>query len=679
VQVFLDGALLHASEYSFASTTSITLAAAPETGTPVEFHYVTNVSTQHRHRETRQLTVGNAPIAVALEQAALTDSVFRITLEGMTSASDEFIFSQSREIVSSPHIAAQGTLVRVRTIEFARLYRHALSDIDTIQFVRADTMQDGIDAYEEDAVPGGWTTQLLYDTDWVIEDGYIQADSYIEEAWFERPRFDIQEGRLNFGDLIQFVEPTSDAYLNRLQAIFTSYYSATTAYMIENGANVILGAAFALQEGKLTLHDPHESVTITDVNGNALAYDLHPTAPDRLDTEMARFHALTEFAKLLPIDALDSVALLTVAEAHNPEFRQGKRLDYHVPKEITRTDTWNPTSLTFSDLTQDYVNDGVWVGDTVLLQPVSGDPYVTRITEVTATSFTVESLPASDVAGFGEGGFGEGGFGGAAAYSPIATYTIYARDVRQVDIGASIDIVPQAERDAVAARISALLNTFVQVLKVRWEAINPTNLTNLAHFIRRIKSAYSAIHIVTYVNNDDGLRETASLDVEESLALEDDLDILIDQFFAGKAGFVADDVVTNEFTLSAATVGPSDTEVTLLSYANVPTSPSAPSFHVQVQYDATAAPGLAVTVSGLGTLATPYLVLVEGDGTDTLQDVADAVNGDITAATLVYVAVTGEPTDVADTSLVATTLEGSPTPPTYADHVGAFVGPIDVA
>jgi hypothetical protein len=217
------------------------------------------------------------------------------------------------------------------------------------------------------------------------------------------------------------------------------------------------------------------------------------------------------------------------------------------------------------------------------------------------------------------------------------------------------------------------------VLKVRWEAINPTNLTNLAHFIRRIKSAYSAIHNVTNVNNHDGQRETASLDVEESLALEDDLDILIVQLVAGKAGFVADDVVTNEFTLSSASVGPSDTEVTLLSYANVPTSPSAPSFHVQVQYDATAAPGLAVTVSGLGTLATPYLVLVEGDGTDTLQDVADAVNGDITAATLVYVAVTGEPTDVADTSLVATTLEGSPTPPTYADHVGAFVGPIDVA
>lgn len=512
VQLFVNGILMHPDKYTFLSTTTIELIAPLvfATGTDVSIYYVDQEDiVPHKHVEDRFAV--KVP-ANAFELSDIFSDRFTqyVSVDGVLVANTALRwFTPDGLFLNFDYRIPTGGIVKARGARQSFSYYH---DIDT-ELIRAAYLQDGIDQ-KTSTIPAGWETQLAWGVGFTINDGLLESDAIIENAWFKDAYVDDETGYNNYGKLIGFYRETSDEYMRILRALFAGSYMGSQPQTVENFVNIILGSQYLDKQRTI------ESIDGLTVNTVGASYSLDPRVPERVEASKTyeRFYAVSDFAQI--IDDWESFDLLPImAEQFSPDYGFAKTLDNHVLKiRDGLACEYNRKTQQIEDSNQDFYDWEVWIGDLIAVYPTSAPlvPIYGRVTSVSRNSLGVVLNLGNTTTAYGQGWFGQYTYGGATIYDQIDSYKIWARETSRIDTYEFLDQARSEEVEYLSTRFTDLLGPFVFLVKMRWVDFDGQALDDVAAFLNRSKPHDTQYLGYTEVYDDSGLADSLEGDVVDN-------------------------------------------------------------------------------------------------------------------------------------------------------------------
>ncbi len=164
--------------------------------------------------------------------------------------------------------------------------------------VSIPTLRDLVDAPTEVLIEGA---------DFVVRDGILASrtafkistlgptDDRRRQMWAETVKLNRETPYRNFGVLIDFFRPNSEAYKLALQGLWYTFWTGSTPGNLQRGLHILLGLPFAKRAGTVTRLDATlGEIDVTDARGQVITY-LIPTG---LTAVVARNDVIARFTSL---------------------------------------------------------------------------------------------------------------------------------------------------------------------------------------------------------------------------------------------------------------------------------------------------------------------------------------------------------------------------------------------
>lgn len=516
IQFFVNGVLLHSDLYTFkpGATTYTIVLVHPliiPAGTPIDVYYVDKEDPKpHKHvRQRFEVTVPTS--AFSLSDFVEDQFAPYVNVSGYESGDPSLRrFTPDGKFLNFSMPITTGTIIKVRGARTSYGFYH---DIDP-EVVRAEFLQNGIDQ-RSSRIPAGWTVQLVWDDGFVIEDGLLESDIAIENAWFKDVLIDEETGYTNFGKLIEFYRENSEEYIKILSAVFAGNYMGSQPQTIENFVNIILGSDY--------LAAPSEVTSISDgvvSTNDEKTYLLDPEVSPRVSAREAyeRFYAVSNFASIVENwTGLDLVAIM--AEQFSPNYRYGKNLDIHRP--VTHDGgyaEYDRDNGVLVDPASDFYEWEVWPGDLIAVYPQWSPsvPRYGRVTKVDRHSLGIAlSLGIGSIA-YGEGDYGEYTYGGTSTLEQVDHYRLWTRETDRIDSWRFLDEALSEEIPYLQERFSDLFSKHIFLVKIMWAARRSGQaLDDVKRFLDRSKPHDKAYIGYSEVYDDAGLSDEVAGDLTD--------------------------------------------------------------------------------------------------------------------------------------------------------------------
>jgi hypothetical protein len=500
VLVFVDGILQHPDSYTFISTSRIQLAGFAPIGTVIDVFYVDlEDPIEHLHvRETFRIDLPTS--AFELEDYVSEALNPMVTVDGkVVSDPDEMRFNSGGKFLKFTDWLATGSVVKVRGAHPSLKYYH---EIDPT-IISAAYLQDGIDERSE-VMPGGWTTQLAWETGFNLADGILDANAKIEDAWFVDVYVDERTAYWNFGVLLGISRETSKEYVDVVRAVFSGNYMGSQPETIENYACIILGSEYLSKAEVIT------SIIGDTVTANGSTYELMPNVPQRIETGLTtaykKYHALSAGVRI--IDNWASFDILAIiGDKFSDDYTFAQTLDTHrMTVLLGGNATFFATEARLDDPSTDFLAEEVWPGDLIALYDVATPtvPAYGRVTKVERHSLWADVPLTVTVSGYGEGYYGQWVYGGGYSIISVDSYKVWNRKTDRLDLFERLDEALPDNVPYLASVLHNLLSSFVFLADVSWAAVkDDTALRDMVKFIERVKPADTNYIPFTKPNEED--------------------------------------------------------------------------------------------------------------------------------------------------------------------------------
>lgn len=510
VLVFMNGHLLHPDKYSFTSTTTILLTIPVTGGTLFDFYYIDLEDPEQHLHVSDSIRVTTPTSAFHLEDYVSERFEPMVVINGsVVSDPSKIGFSPDGQFLNTFQPVTGGSLVRVHGAHYSlRFYHQIDSDI-----IRAAYLQNGIDQKSE-SIPNGWTIQLAWENGFNIEDGLLESDQAIEDAWFVDAYVDERIAFRNFGALIDFDRETSDEYVRVLRALMSGSYAGSHPAVIEDLVCIILGSEYLTERSKITAVRRDGTIEAGD---QTYTYDTEVGPNVDADREYRRYKAVSAFAEVDDDwDSFDEIAL--IAPDFSDDYLFAKTFDIHRPT------TYDGPSCTYDylqdkilDFTTDFFEEEIWPGDLIVVytdaQP--SVPIYGRILKVERHRLQTTIDFGSTGGSYGAGYYGQWAYGRGSFILPLDRYRIWNRNTDRLDLFRHLDEALPEDIPYLKERFKEVLSTFTFLVTLQWAAVkDPTALRDVTRNVDRLKPEEQRAIILARVL-DSGFEDALAGDVTD--------------------------------------------------------------------------------------------------------------------------------------------------------------------
>jgi hypothetical protein len=533
IQVFVDGMLQPPDTYTFISTIQVRLTGFMPVGTEVDVHWVDLEDPRpHLHIDDRFLVA--TPIRVfQLSDALSPDFARYVSIDGVTVGDPaDRRFTPTGDFLVFSSVLPVGTLVRVRGAKVSFAFYH---DIDP-EIVRADYLQDGIEQ-KSVQIPGGWQTQLAWETDFLITKGLLESNAVVENAWFVNVLIDEQTAYSNFGQLIGFRRDTSAEYVRILRALFSGGFSGCLHDVMEGMICILLGSQYLGYGGEI------KSISGLAVETERETLALDAEVPSRVSAgeTYPKLTALSAFAEI--VDTAPAEFLPQAGEEFSSDYRFAHAFDTREPTIFEGgPGDYYTLEHVLEDLAADFVEENVWPGDLVRLAPIGFTPVYCRVTSVEQHRLLLTSDLTGAAVAYGEEDYGEWVYGGGILIISNVYYRIWTRDIDRLDEERSLDRAREEDIPYLNYRISDLLDPFVFLVQLRWKSLRSDQaLRDVLNYLERTTPAEGSYLVFSRAYEEEGIRDDLSgtlTDTDPSWTQLPDF-LFISEGFVGINGQVA--------------------------------------------------------------------------------------------------------------------------------------------
>lgn len=551
IRVFHNGALLAKADYTLTDNVTLTKAAGTfSPGDVVDVVYADGEApAQHKHLFTSAFVpAGKGFSSIELAEAPGSRYPALVSYTGVGSISPTIV-AVSGKFAALPAPIVPGSAVNTYSsiAVYRKYYKHDMparsvpGESYRGVVIQAASLGDGVDKPSAAEVPVITATQ---------DGATIESDISPAKGWLKNVYVDERRIQGVLGEAVGLMDPglTSKAYKDAVLAHYAAYYGGSRLADLESLACVILGSAYSPVDAVVTGIDSEEVLARAE-DGTSITLKRAQDVPLRITgTDLGRLEAISAHCTFIDSDLSGIPYLAFMAEKFSDTYRYAKRLDVSTPVEVSSsTFSFDNDTQLLTDNTTDFIAREVRAGDLIRFstQDVStGSTANTPNLSFTATniyafvvrvinSHTVQVAATLSSQGYGYGGSGYGGvdgsvisgYGGLSLLESIASYTIWARRTRTIDIGMYQDEmldkdVALASGESVQATNSALndiLRHFVFAVRLRWIANSDTERKNyLKHFLDTAKPADTQYIAYTTVNDDDGIKDTTKAALTET-------------------------------------------------------------------------------------------------------------------------------------------------------------------
>lgn len=262
VLLFINGALIEQGFYSFTGTNEITLSAGLMADEQIYVFYHSAENYSHAH----------PPINIVLTEILLANVGIDLTfLEGDRPSLvivDGVVYSEGNGLsqfqyhgnsISFGQALPVGTRISIVAEKFQWNWRYGPDEGFDREIKYVESIQNGID------YP---TITLLPSTGFLIYENVLYLDQVFEDGWFKNCHIDLELPFSNFGYIIDFKEPASQAYVDLLKALWAAYTGGQSEQVMENFSRIMLGSPYAQVAGVVQTVRATGSLWLIDILGD---------------------------------------------------------------------------------------------------------------------------------------------------------------------------------------------------------------------------------------------------------------------------------------------------------------------------------------------------------------------------------------------------------------------------